>query len=100
MPSANSPGFGKYRDVWTIVCHYLQHRQPADLPAVSIACSSTAGVVRVIMFRSSIAGPSNSFLVALSDAKGLDRGIPLPLLSYVRTLHLNTLSPGEPDNTE
>jgi len=79
MPSANSPGFGKYRDVWTIVCHYLRHRQPADLQAVSVTCSSIVGVVRAIMFRLLGIGPSKSLLVALSDAKGLDRGIPLPV---------------------
>jgi len=100
MPSANGPGVGKYRDVWTIVCHYLLHRQPADLQAVSVTCSSIAGVARAIIFRSLIVGPSNSLLVALSDAKGLDCGIPLPVLSYVHTLHLNTLSPGRPESTE
>jgi len=100
MPSAIVPGHGNYCDVWTIVCHYLQHCQPADLRAVSVACSSIAGVARAIIFRSLIVGPSNSFLVALSDTKDLDRGIPLPALSYIHTIRLNTSSPGEPDNTE
>jgi len=75
MPSANGPGVGKHRDVWTIVCHYLRHPQPADLQAVLVTCSSISGVARAIMCRSLIVGP-HSFLVALSVVKGLDRGIP------------------------
>jgi len=57
-------------------------------------------MARTIIFRSLIVGPSNSLLVALSDTKALDRGIPLQVLSYLHTISLNTLSPGEPDNTE
>ena len=83
MPSANGPGLGKCHDVWTTVCHYLWHPQPADLQAVSVTCSPIAGVTQAIIFWSLIAGPSNSFLVTLSNTKGLDHGIPLPVLSYV-----------------
>jgi hypothetical protein len=100
MPSAHGPGLGKYRDVWTIVCCYLRYRQPADLRAISVTCSSIAGAARAIIFRSLIIGPSSSFIVALSNTKGPDCGISVPVLSYIHTLHLNTLSPGEPDNAE
>ena len=100
MPSADGPGLGKYHDVWTIICYYLRYRQPADLHALSVTCSSIAGAARAIMFRSLIVGPSSSFLLALTGAESLDREIPVPVLSYIHTLHLNTLSPGEPESIE
>ena len=100
MPSVDGPGLGKYHDVWTIICYYLRYRQPADLHALSVTCSSIAGAARAIMFRSLIVGPSSSFLLALTDAQSLGREIPIPVLSYIHTLHLNTLSPGEPEGIE
>ena len=102
MPSASvdGPGLGKYHDVWTIICYYLRYRRPADLHALSVTCSSIAGAARAIMFRSLIVGPSSAFLLALTDAESLDREIPLPVLSYIHTLHLNTLCPGEPEHIE
>ncbi len=100
MSPADGPGLGKRNDVWTIICYYLRYRQPADLHTLSVTCSSIAGVARAIMFRSLIVGPSSSFLVALTDAESLVREIPVPVLTYIHTLHLNTLSPGEPENIE
>jgi hypothetical protein len=98
MPSADGPALAKYRDVWTIICHYLHHRQPADLSTLSVTCSSIAGAARTIMFRSLIVGgPSSPFLVALSDA---ETSLGRKTLSYIHTLHLNTFSPGEPENIE
>ena len=100
MSSADGPGLGKHQDVWTIICHYLRYRQPVDLHALSVTCSSIAGAARAVMFRSLIVGPSSSFLVALSGAERYDRAIPVTVVSYIHTLHLNTLSPGEPESIE
>ena len=105
MPSADGPGLGKYCDVWTIICYYLQHRQPADLHALSVTCSSIAGAAQAVIFRSLIVGPSSSLLAALmltADAESPSRKIQIqiPVLSHIHTLHLNTLSPGEPENIE
>ena len=100
MPSASGPGFGKYHGAWTIVCNYLRYRQPTDLRALSVTCSSIARVARAVTFQSLIIGPSSAFLVAFSDAEGLDREMSVPVLSFICTLHLNTLSPGEPDEKE
>jgi len=100
MPSVNGPGLGKYRDVWIIICYYLRHRQPVDLQTLSVTCSSIAGAAQAIMFQSLIVGPTSSFLVALSDAKSLGSRTSVPVLSYIHTLHLNTLAPGEPEYIE
>ena len=100
MSSADGPGLGKYHDVWAIICHYLRYRQPVDLHALSVTCSSIAGAARAVMFRSLIVGPSSSFLGALTATESLDRAIQVPVLSCIHTLHLNTLSPGEPENVE
>lgn len=95
-----SRNVGKYPDVWTIICSYLRYRQPADLRSLSVTCSSISRVAREVIFHSLIIGPTSSFLVAFSSAEGPDRQISVPLLSFIHTLHLNTLSPGEPDENE
>ena len=102
MPaSENGPGVGKYADVWVTVCSYLRYRQPADLQSLSVTCSSITRLARETIFQSLIVGPSSPFLVALSNVtEDLDRGISVPALSFIHTLHINTLSPGEPDENE
>jgi hypothetical protein len=97
MSSASGPGLGKYREVWAIICGYLQYRQPADLQGLSFTCSSISPAARSSTFQSLIVGPSSSaFFAALSHAKE----VPVPVLSYIHTLHLITVSPGEPEEND